>query len=105
MKRWRNPNIVSFSHALPDFVSGKRTPRDFLERCLEMIAARDRTIKAFVTLNTAAASAGTGEILPFIVPPLPIACHPAVRASCRIGPQSLSWNDYSQLSACRTWCH
>lgn len=55
MKRWRNPNIVSFSHALPDLVSGKRTPRDFLERCLEMIAARDRTIKAFVTLNTAAA--------------------------------------------------
>jgi len=55
MKRWRNPNIVSFSQALPDFVSGKRTPRDFLERCLEMIAARDRTIKAFVTLNTAAA--------------------------------------------------
>jgi len=55
MKRWRNPNIVSFSNALSDFASGKRTPRDFLERCLEMIAARDRTIKAFVTLNTAAA--------------------------------------------------
>jgi len=55
MQRWRNPNIVSFSQALPEFVSGKRTPRDFLERCLEMIAARDRTIMAFVTLNTAAA--------------------------------------------------
>jgi len=55
MNRWHNPNIVSFSQALPDFVSGKRTPRDFLERCLEMIAARDRTIKAFVTRNTAAA--------------------------------------------------
>ena len=55
MKRWRNPNIVSFSQALPDIVSGKRTPRDFLERCLSVIAARDRTVKAFVTLNTAAA--------------------------------------------------
>ena len=55
MNRWRNPNIVSFSRALPDFVSGKRTPRDFLERCLSVIAARDRTVKAFVTLNTAAA--------------------------------------------------
>ena len=55
MQRWRNPNIVSFSQALTEFVSGKRTPRDFLERCLEMIAARDRTIMAFVTLNTAAA--------------------------------------------------
>ena len=55
MNRWRNPNIVSFSRALPDFVSGKRTPRDFLERCLSVIAARDRTVKAFVSLNTAAA--------------------------------------------------
>jgi len=51
MKRWRNPNIVSFSRALPDFVSRKRTPREFLERCLEVIAARDRKVKAFVTLN------------------------------------------------------
>lgn len=55
MKRWHNPNIVSFSHALPDFVSGTRTPRDFLERCLAVIAVRDRTVKAFVTLNAAAA--------------------------------------------------
>jgi len=55
MNRWHNPNIVSFSQALPDFVSGKRTPRDFLERCLSVVAARDRTVKAFVTLNTAAA--------------------------------------------------
>jgi len=55
MNRWRNPNIVSSSRALPDFVSGKRTPRDFLERCLSVIAARDRTVKAFVTLNTAVA--------------------------------------------------
>jgi Asp-tRNA(Asn)/Glu-tRNA(Gln) amidotransferase A subunit family amidase len=51
MKRWRNPNIVSFSHALPDFAAGRRTPREFLERCLEVIAARDRSVKAFVTLN------------------------------------------------------
>jgi Asp-tRNA(Asn)/Glu-tRNA(Gln) amidotransferase A subunit family amidase len=55
MKRWRNPNIVSFSHALPDIVSGSRTPREFLERCLDIIAARDRTVKAFVTLNAAGA--------------------------------------------------
>lgn len=51
MKAWRNPNVVSFSAALHDFASGRRTPRDFLERCLEVIAARDRTVKAFVTLN------------------------------------------------------
>ena len=51
MKRWRNPNIVSFAGALPDIVSGKRTPREFLERCLDVIAAREKTVKAFVTLD------------------------------------------------------
>jgi Asp-tRNA(Asn)/Glu-tRNA(Gln) amidotransferase A subunit family amidase len=55
VKAWRNPNVVSFSHALPDITSGKRTPREFLERCLEMIAARDRTVRAFVTLDAAGA--------------------------------------------------
>ena len=40
VKRWRNPHVISFSDALPDFSSGKRTPREFLERCLDVIAAR-----------------------------------------------------------------
>lgn len=51
MKRWSNPNILSFAGALPDIVSGRRTPREFLERCLEVIAAREKTVKAFVTLD------------------------------------------------------
>jgi Asp-tRNA(Asn)/Glu-tRNA(Gln) amidotransferase A subunit family amidase len=51
MKRWHNPNIVSFARALPDIISGKRTPREFLERCLEIISAREKTVKAFVTLD------------------------------------------------------
>jgi len=51
MKRWQNPHIASFASALPDIVSGKRTPREFLERCLEVIAAREKTVKAFVTLD------------------------------------------------------
>lgn len=55
MKAWRNPNAVSFSQAVPGFMSGKRTPRAFLERCLEVIAARDRTVRAFVTLDAAGA--------------------------------------------------
>lgn len=55
MKRWRNPHVISFSGALPGFTSGKSTPREFLERCLEVIAARDKTVKAFVTLNAAGA--------------------------------------------------
>jgi Asp-tRNA(Asn)/Glu-tRNA(Gln) amidotransferase A subunit family amidase len=51
VKRWRNPHVISFSSALPDFTSGKRTPREFLERCLEIIAAREKMVKAFVTLD------------------------------------------------------
>ena len=51
MKRWHNPNITSFASALPEIVSGKRTPREFLERCLTVIAAREKTVKAFVTLD------------------------------------------------------
>jgi len=52
---WKNPNAISFVAAVPDFVAGKRTPREFLERCLDVISARDGAVKAFVTLNIAAA--------------------------------------------------
>lgn len=55
MKTWRNPNVVSFSRAVPDFTSGRRTPREFLERCLDVIAAREKSVKAWVTLNAAGA--------------------------------------------------
>ena len=51
VKRWHNPNILSYARALPDIISGKRTPREFLERCLEVIAAREKTVRAFVTLD------------------------------------------------------
>ena len=40
---------------IPDFVAGRGTPREFLERRLDVIHARERTVKAFVTLNIAAA--------------------------------------------------
>ncbi len=55
MQTWRNPNIKSFAQNVPDFVSGKSTPRDFLERCIDTIKARDKTVQAFVTLNLKAA--------------------------------------------------
>ena len=52
-----NPNAVSFSHLLPDFLSGADTPRAFLEHCLENIAAREPDVKAFVVLDAGAARA------------------------------------------------
>jgi len=55
MPFWKNPNVLSYSSVMPEFVSGRRTPREFLERCIDVIQARERTVKAFVTLNLAAA--------------------------------------------------
>ena len=46
---------LSFSRALPDFTSGRRTPREFLEQCIAAIATREKKIKAFVTLDLRAA--------------------------------------------------
>jgi Asp-tRNA(Asn)/Glu-tRNA(Gln) amidotransferase A subunit family amidase len=51
MQAWRNPNIISFDASVADFQSGRDTPRAFLERCLDVIDARDKTVRAFVTLN------------------------------------------------------
>ena len=51
MQAWHNPNIISFDRCVADFQSGRDTPRDFLERCLDVIAKRDKTVKAFVALN------------------------------------------------------
>ena len=52
MNRWHNPNIISFAGALPDIVSGQRTPREFLERCLDVIADSPdrRTLLELTTL-------------------------------------------------------
>ena len=61
MNRWHNPNIISFAGALPDIVSGKRTPREFLERCLDVIAAREKTVKAFVVLDAKGARKAADE--------------------------------------------
>jgi hypothetical protein len=55
MKAWRNACIVSFSNALPDFISGKQMPRDFLERCIANVERCEPRIKAFVTFDLKAA--------------------------------------------------
>lgn len=42
---------LSFAQAKRDFTTGSDTPRAFLERCLETIAAREPKIQAFVCLD------------------------------------------------------
>ncbi len=44
---------LTFYDATTDFKSGSSTPRVYLERCLETIAAREPLVQAFVVLNTA----------------------------------------------------
>ena len=47
----RTHQLLSFHDAIPRFRDGSDTPRAYLERCLETIAAREPTIQAFACLN------------------------------------------------------
>jgi hypothetical protein len=55
---------LRFHTALALFRSGKDTPRAYLERCLETIAARELTVRAWVVLNEARARAGGCQHVP-----------------------------------------
>ena len=61
MQAWRNPYIVSFARAVADFKTGKQTPRDFLERCIENVNQFESRVKAFVTLDRKAARKAADE--------------------------------------------
>lgn len=50
-----NANVVSFSHALERFRSGKDTPRAFLEQCIATIESRESQVQAFTALNVESA--------------------------------------------------
>ncbi len=51
----RSHRQPTFHDRLPAFADGRDSPRAYLERCLEVIAARDPVVKAFATLNVAGA--------------------------------------------------
>ena len=53
----RTFKALTFHDATPRFQTGADTPRAYLERCLETIAAREPVVKAFVVLNEANARA------------------------------------------------
>ncbi len=48
----RTFRALTFHDATPRFRDGSDTPRAYLERCLETIAAREPVVKAFVVMNT-----------------------------------------------------
>jgi len=47
----RTARYLCFAEARAAFASGRETPRGFLERCLEQIAAREPEVRAFVRLD------------------------------------------------------
>ncbi|MGE3936978.1 MAG: amidase [Rhodospirillaceae bacterium] len=61
----KTANLLAFAPNVPKFVDGADTPRAYLERCLETIAAREPEVKAFVATNVegarAAADASTAR--------------------------------------------
>ena len=57
MGGWKNDALIHFSAAVADFADRRDSPRDFLERCLDVIAGRDGEVKAFVALNLEGARA------------------------------------------------
>ncbi|MEY4858936.1 MAG: hypothetical protein RLZZ235_1103, partial [Pseudomonadota bacterium] len=46
---------LTFHDAVPRFLAGRETPRDYLEACLATIAAREPEVMAFAFLNAAGA--------------------------------------------------
>jgi Asp-tRNA(Asn)/Glu-tRNA(Gln) amidotransferase A subunit family amidase len=57
MTAYRDYKPLTFHDALPRFADGSDTPRAYLERCLETIAAREPVVKAFTAINEAGARA------------------------------------------------
>jgi Asp-tRNA(Asn)/Glu-tRNA(Gln) amidotransferase A subunit family amidase len=47
----RTPPLRTFFDARAHFIDGSDTPRDYLERCLQVIDEREPTVRAWVTLN------------------------------------------------------
>ena len=47
----RSPHALDFGQARTRFLSGEDDPRDYLERCIATLSARDPAVHAFVTLG------------------------------------------------------
>lgn len=61
MKKWKNDHLISFSQAVPDFESGRMTPRDFLEQCIDRIGRSEPTVRAFVCMDLESARRSADE--------------------------------------------
>ena len=48
----KSSGLISWHDAIPRFLDGVETPRDYLERCLETISLREPAVMAFVSTDT-----------------------------------------------------
>jgi len=55
LRRWHNPQAVSFAALRQRFREGSDTPRDFLERCIATLQSREPIVRAWVCLDLEAA--------------------------------------------------
>ncbi len=55
MEIWKNRKLLSFSEAAADFASGRSTPRELLEACIDRIGKDEAVVRAFVCMDLEAA--------------------------------------------------
>src|SRR3546814_2242646 len=53
----KTTRLLSFHDAIPHFLDGSDSPRDYLERCIAAIEALEPSVKAFAALNLEGARA------------------------------------------------
>ena len=61
MTAYKDFKPITFHDAAKRFADGSDTPRAYLERCLETVAAREPVVKAFTAINEAGARSAADE--------------------------------------------
>ena len=88
----KTATLLAFERAVPEFLANKDSPRDYLERCLDVVAARESELKAFVTLNEKGARQAADEST---------ARYKAGKALSPIDGIPMAIKDVSRPSTCR----
>ena len=61
MDVWKNRRLLSFTEAAADFASGRSTPRELLENCIDRIGKDEPVVRAFVCMDLETARRSADE--------------------------------------------
>ena len=61
MDVWKNRRLLSFTEAVADFASGRSTPRELLENCIDRIGKDEPVVRAFVCMDLETARRSADE--------------------------------------------